>query len=160
MKYGANTFIWASPFSTAAHLGLLDHVARLGFDVIEVAFEDPALIDLDALAGRAADVGLDVLVCGAYGPGRNLVSAAPAERAATAAYVRTLIDAADQHAQANVGRPPGQRVEVNERRVFKGDLDHVEAQPGHAVEQRQVRGSAEGRGPDKCVRAKLHVFLA
>jgi len=41
MKYGANTFIWASPFSTAAHLGLLDHVARLGFDVIEVAFEDP-----------------------------------------------------------------------------------------------------------------------
>ena len=102
MKYGANTFIWASPFSTAAHLGLLDHVARLGFDVIEVAFEDPALIDLGALGGRAADVGLGVLVCGAYGPGRNLVSDDPAERAATAAYVRTLIEAEKPEAPTNL----------------------------------------------------------
>ncbi len=105
MQFGANTFIWASPFSTAAHLSLLDHVARLGFDVIEVAFEDPALIDLEALAGRAADVGLGVLVCGAYGPGRNLVSADPAERAATAAYVRTLIDAAARLGSPIVGGP-------------------------------------------------------
>ena len=105
MKFGANTFIWASPFSTAAHLPLVDHLARLGFDVIEVAFEDPALIDLDALAGRAADVGLGVLVCGAYGPGRNLVSADPAERAATAAYARTLIDAAAHLGSPVVGGP-------------------------------------------------------
>jgi D-psicose/D-tagatose/L-ribulose 3-epimerase len=105
MQFGANTFIWASPFSTAQHLALVDHVARLGFDVIEVAFEDPALIDLDALAGRAADVGLGVLVCGAYGPGRNLVSADPAERAATAAYVRTLIDAAARLGSPVVGGP-------------------------------------------------------
>jgi len=105
MKFGANTFIWASPFSTAAHLGLVDRVAGLGFDVIEVAFEDPALIDLDALAGRAADVGLGVLVCGAYGPGRNLVSADAAERAATAAYVRALIDAAALLGSPVVGGP-------------------------------------------------------
>jgi len=105
MKFGANTFIWASPFSTAAHLPLVDRVARLGFDVIEVAFEDPALIDLDALAGRAADAGLGVLVCGAYGPGRNLVSDDPAERAATAAYVRTLIAAAARLGSPVVGGP-------------------------------------------------------
>jgi D-psicose/D-tagatose/L-ribulose 3-epimerase len=105
MRFGANTFIWASPFSTAAHLSLLDRVARLGFDVIEVAFEDPTLIDLDALAGRAADVGLGVLVCGAYGPGRNLVSADPAERAATAAYVRALIDAAARLGSPVIGGP-------------------------------------------------------
>ena len=100
MKFGANTFIWASPFSTASDLWVVDKVAALGFDVIEVAFEDPALIDLDALAERAAAVGLGVLVCGAYGPGRNLVSDDPAERAATAAYVRALIDAA-----ARLGSP-------------------------------------------------------
>jgi D-psicose/D-tagatose/L-ribulose 3-epimerase len=105
MRFGANTFIWASPFDTAQHLSLLDRVARLGFDVIEVAFEDPVLIDLHALAGRAADVGLGVLVCGAYGPGRNLVSADAAERAATAAYVRTLIDAAARLGSPVVGGP-------------------------------------------------------
>jgi len=100
MKFGANTFIWASPFSTAQHLALVDKVARMGFDLIEVAFEDPALIDLDALGGRAADAGLGVIVCGAFGPGRNLVAADAAERAATAAYVRGLIDAA-----ARLGSP-------------------------------------------------------
>ena len=94
MKYGANTFIWTSPFDTATGLLLVEHVAALGFDIIEVAFEDPALIDAGLLAQHAANVGLDVVVCGAYGPGRNLVSADAAERAATAAYVRGLIDAA------------------------------------------------------------------
>ena len=94
MKFGANTFIWASPFSTATDLLLVEKVAYLGFDLIEVAFEDMALIDAELLAEHAANVGLDILVCGAYGPGRNLVSADAAERAATAAYVRGLIDAA------------------------------------------------------------------
>ena len=94
MKFGANTFIWASPFSTATDLLLVEKVAYLGFDLIEVAFEDLALIDAELLAEHAANVGLDILVCGAYGPGRNLVSADAAERAATAAYVRGLIDAA------------------------------------------------------------------
>ena len=105
MRFGANTFIWASPFDTSRDLALLDKVARLGFDLIEVAFEDPARIDLDALAGRAAGAGLGVLVCGVYGPGRNLVSADAAERAATAAYVRTLIDAAARLGSPVVGGP-------------------------------------------------------
>ena len=94
MKFGANTFIWASPFDTATGLPLVEHVAGLGFDIIEVAFEDPARIDVDLLAEHAANVGLEIVVCGAYGPGRNLVSADAAERAATAAYVRALVDAA------------------------------------------------------------------
>jgi len=105
MKFGANTFIWASPFNTASHLALVDKVAALGADLIEVAFEDPALIDLAALGERAAGVGLGVIVCGAYGPGRNLVSADAAERAATAAYVRTLIDAAAALGSPVVGGP-------------------------------------------------------
>jgi len=105
MQYGANTFIWASPFRTPEHLPLVARVAGLGFDVIEVAFEDPALIDVGALGQRAAAAGLGVLVCGAYGPGRNLVSADPAERAATAAYVRALIDVAAQLGSSVVSGP-------------------------------------------------------
>ena len=44
MKFGASTFIWASPFSNDT-LDLVDKVARLGFDLIEVCVEDPATID-------------------------------------------------------------------------------------------------------------------
>ena len=34
MKFGANTFIWESPFSTDAHLYLLDKVRQMGFDLL------------------------------------------------------------------------------------------------------------------------------
>jgi D-psicose/D-tagatose/L-ribulose 3-epimerase len=75
VKFGANTFIWASPFATATHLGLLDKAAAMGFDLLEVAVEDPALIDVPTLRRAAAEAGVGVLVCGAFGPDRNLSSA-------------------------------------------------------------------------------------
>lgn len=105
MRFGANTFIWASPFTTAEHLSLLPKLAGMGFDLIEVAYEDPAQIDTQALAAAAADAGLGVIVCGAFGPGRNLVSADPAERWAASQYIRTLIDAAATLGSPVVGGP-------------------------------------------------------
>lgn len=94
MKFGVNTFNFVSPFRTAADLPLLDQVKAMGFDLIEIAFEDPATIDTTALAGHAAGLGLGVLACGVFGPGRNLVSADAAERRAAADYIRRLIQAA------------------------------------------------------------------
>ena len=44
MQFGANTFIWRSPFSTKTDLDLIDKLKGLGFDLIEVAVEDPALV--------------------------------------------------------------------------------------------------------------------
>lgn len=98
MKFGVNTFNFVSPFRTAADLPLLDRVEGMGFDLIEIAFEDPATIDVAALASHAAGIGLGVLACGVFGPGRNLVSADAAERRATAGYIRGLIDAAARFA--------------------------------------------------------------
>lgn len=94
MKFGVNTFNFISPFRTAADLPLLDRVRGMGFDLIEIAFEDPATIDVAALADHAAGIGLGVLTCGVFGPGRNLASADANERRVTADYVRQLIDAA------------------------------------------------------------------
>ena len=45
MRFGANTFIWRSPFSTAHDLDLITNLKEMGFDLIEVAVEDPELID-------------------------------------------------------------------------------------------------------------------
>ena len=94
MKFGVNTFNFVSPFRTAADLPLLDRVKGMGFDLIEIAFEDPTTIDVAALADYAAARDLGVLACGVFGPGRNLVSADAAERRAAADYIRGLIDAA------------------------------------------------------------------
>jgi len=106
MKFGVNTFNFVSPFRTAADLPLLDRVKGMGFDLIEIAFEDPATIDVAALADHAAALDLGVLVCGAFGPGRNLASADAAERRATAGYIRGLIDAAAQLAPTLGGMIP------------------------------------------------------
>ncbi len=94
MKFGVNTFNFVSPFRTAADLPLLDRVKGMGFDLIEVAFEDPATIDAAALADYAAGAGLGALACGVFPPGRDLSSADAAARRAGADYIRGLIDAA------------------------------------------------------------------
>jgi D-psicose/D-tagatose/L-ribulose 3-epimerase len=106
VNFGVNTFNFVSPFDTATHLPLLDRVQAMGFDLIEIAFEDPATIDSGALAGRAAGLGLGVLACGVFGSGRNLVSADAAERRAAADYIRGLIDAAARFAPTLPGIPP------------------------------------------------------
>ncbi|MCC7206856.1 MAG: sugar phosphate isomerase/epimerase [Anaerolineae bacterium] len=93
MQFGANTFIWTSPFSTD-DLGLLPRIKAFGFDLIEIACEDPGLIHLPTLKAALNDAGLGVIVCGAFGPDRDLSSADPAVRERAAAYTRWLIDAA------------------------------------------------------------------
>ena len=48
MRYGASTFIWASPFSNRT-LDLFDRVKAIGFDILEICIEDPATIDVAAI---------------------------------------------------------------------------------------------------------------
>lgn len=100
MKFGANTFVWASPFSTAEHLPLLEKVKGMGFDLLEIAVEDPDLIDVGALKTALAETGLGAIVCGAFGPDRELSSADTSLRQNATAYLRWCIDAA-----ATLGSP-------------------------------------------------------
>ncbi len=94
MQFGANTFIWASPFSTENHLLLLEKVRGMGFDLIEIAVEDPDLIDVERLREGLEQNNLDAVVCGAFGLDRNLSSADNEKRRNASAYMRWCIDAA------------------------------------------------------------------
>ena len=69
----------------------MPHVRDMGFDLIEIAVEDPALIDAAALKKALGETGLGVIVCGAFGPDRNLASPDPAPRQNAAGYIRALI---------------------------------------------------------------------
>ncbi len=77
MKFGANTFIYHSPFSTDKHLYLVEKYREMGLDLFEMAVEDPALIDLDALKAALVANDMGVIVCGAFGPDRNISSFDP-----------------------------------------------------------------------------------
>ncbi len=100
MELGANTFIWRSPFSTKSDLDLVEKLNGMGFDVIEIAVEDPALIDVAAVKSALDGTGMRAVMCGVFGPDRNISSLDAAERANSEAYLKWMIDAA---AELNAG---------------------------------------------------------
>ena len=94
MRFGANTFIFSSPFSTAEHLSLVKKFKEMGLDLIEVAVEDPVLVDLVSLKQALVEHQIGVVMCGAFGPDRNLSSLEPAVRENARQYLYWMIDAA------------------------------------------------------------------
>lgn len=93
-RFGVNTFIWRSPFATASDLDLVGHAARLGAEVFEVAVEELELVDGASLREELDHHGLRSVVCGAFGPGRDVGSADSAVAERTKAYVVGLMDLA------------------------------------------------------------------
>ena len=71
MKIGVNTWVWVSPFSTDS-FGLIHKIRDYGFDVIEIAVDDPEIIDLAKFRRMLKDTGLSVTICGAFGPQRDI----------------------------------------------------------------------------------------
>lgn len=93
-RFGVNTFIWRSPFSTETDLDLVGHAAALGAEVFEVAVEELELVAGSTLRAELDRHGLSAVVCGAFGPGRDIGSAAADVAAATKAYIVGLMDLA------------------------------------------------------------------
>jgi D-psicose/D-tagatose/L-ribulose 3-epimerase len=94
MQFGANTFIWRSPFSTKTDLDLIDKVKEIGFDFIEIAVEFPDLIELSTLKYALRQKGMKAVMCGVFGPGRNLSSLETEERDNAESYLKWMIEAA------------------------------------------------------------------
>ena len=95
VRLGVNTFIWRSPFGTEHDLDLVDLAADLGAETFELAVEDPDLVEARPLAAALHRRGLHPVVCGAYGPGRDVGDPDPAVRASTLAYVARLVRLAE-----------------------------------------------------------------
>ena len=92
-QFGASTFIWVSPFSSDT-LELIDKVAAMHFDFIEICIEDPAKIDTDQIAERLQKAGIRALVCGAFGPDRDVSADDPAVRENGRRYIGQCVDIA------------------------------------------------------------------
>jgi D-psicose/D-tagatose/L-ribulose 3-epimerase len=72
----------------------------MGYELIEVCVEDPALLTAQALNAHAARTGLAVGICGAFGSDRDVSAEEAGPRQAGIDYLRTCIDLA-----AVVGSP-------------------------------------------------------
>jgi D-psicose/D-tagatose/L-ribulose 3-epimerase len=92
---GVNAWVWTSPFTTQDGpdgLGLLDKVKQMGFDSFEFGLEDPSHIDPAKLKAKAEQTGLKLVICGAFGPDRDLTSDNPADRDNSLDYITKAIE--------------------------------------------------------------------
>lgn len=140
MKIGVNTWVWVSPLTTAELEWLVPHVREIGFDWVELAIEDIALVDASHAAKLIRDNGLGVSVCAAMGPDRDLIHPDAAIRANGAAYIRDCVDTAQALGAHVVGGPLYSAV----GRVWKQSADE-RARDMDLLEV-QLRGLAEYAG--------------
>lgn len=93
MRFGINTFLFTSPFTTNS-VRLFGTFKRWGFDTVEIAIEDPAHIDPAKVRAAAEKAGLAIgSICAAMGPGRDFRGTDDEQRTAME-YCRALIDQA------------------------------------------------------------------
>ena len=94
MRFGLNTFLYTSPFTTQQAPKLFSQFARWGFACVEIAVEDPAHIDPAKVRAAADKAGIAIgAVCAAMGPGRDFRGTATAQKTAQT-YLRALVDQA------------------------------------------------------------------
>jgi D-psicose/D-tagatose/L-ribulose 3-epimerase len=104
-SFGASTFIWTSPFSDeiADHVAL--HVKELGFDILEICVEDPAILSADGVGAAAEKADVGVSVCGAFGPQRDVSHEDPDIRRSGIDYLKTCVDLAAAAGSPHVAGP-------------------------------------------------------
>ncbi|EKD88275.1 MAG: hypothetical protein ACD_34C00636G0002 [uncultured bacterium] len=105
MNFGINSFVWVSPCTTDAIKELAPKVKSMGYDFFEISVEDPSLIDIQAAKLILEKNGLQSVICGAFGPERNICSNDPNIRENAKTYIRWLIDAAYQIGASVVSGP-------------------------------------------------------
>ncbi|WP_276484166.1 sugar phosphate isomerase/epimerase family protein [Paraflavitalea pollutisoli] len=92
IQYGVSTWLWTSPFTTASIDELFPKIARMGFEVVEIAVEDPALIDVQAINRGLEQYGLKANICGAFGPSRDLTNDDPTVHQNCFDYITACLD--------------------------------------------------------------------
>jgi D-psicose/D-tagatose/L-ribulose 3-epimerase len=95
MRFGLNTFLVSSGF-TDADLHLIQEFKSYGADVAELAIVDPSAVTVPKLMTALKAAGLErPIVCGAFGPGRDL-RGSEAAQANCVRYLSELIELAQQ----------------------------------------------------------------
>ncbi len=95
MKFGVNTFLFASPFTNRS-TRLFRQFKTWGFDGVEIAVENPADIDPLFVKAQLDRHGLACTsVCACFPPSRDL-RGTKAQQQATIIYMRQLVDIADE----------------------------------------------------------------
>jgi D-psicose/D-tagatose/L-ribulose 3-epimerase len=92
MQFGASTFIWASPFSDDKIDYLVEKIKNFGFDLIELCIENPDIINPEKVRKAIVKANIDAIVCGAFGPMRDVSSKDESIQENGISYLKTCVD--------------------------------------------------------------------
>ncbi len=92
IKFGVSTWLWTSPFQTSSVDELFSKIAGMGYDVVEIALEDPEIVDGIKVKAALEHYRLTALVCGAFGPTRDLTNEDPAIHENCFKYIAACMD--------------------------------------------------------------------
>ncbi len=76
LRFGVSTWLWTSPF-TSESVSLFPKIKAMGYDVVEIPVEYPDVIDPVVVKRALAENDLQAVVCGAFGPTRDLTNEDP-----------------------------------------------------------------------------------
>ena len=91
VKYGVSTWLWTSPFTTET-VALFSKIKSMGYDAVEIPVEYPAMIDAKKVKAALQLNGLEGIVCGAFGPSRDLTHDDPAVHENCFQYIIQCLD--------------------------------------------------------------------
>lgn len=104
INFGVSTWLWTSPFNNES-IHLFPKIRKMGFDVVEIPVEDPALIDAKVIKKALADEGLSPIICGAFGPSRDLTHEDPAVHQQCLDYLQECFDICNELGASFVAGP-------------------------------------------------------
>jgi D-psicose/D-tagatose/L-ribulose 3-epimerase len=104
VTFGVSTWLWTSPFNRET-IALFPKIKSYGYDAVEIPVEDPSLIDLDLVKKALADQGLKAIICGAFGPSRDLTHDDPSFHQTCFTYLDSCLEIASELGAGFVAGP-------------------------------------------------------
>ena len=104
VSFGVSTWLWTSPFD-AKTTALFPKIKEMGYDVVEIPVEDPSLIEVKALGMALKDHGLRPVICGAFGPTRDLTHEDPSYHKTSFDYIQQCFDISSELGAGFVAGP-------------------------------------------------------
>ena len=143
---GISTWVWESPLTDSNLSGVLEKIAAMGFDAVELPLENAGDFTPGTVLESLAGTGLKPFVVGAMAPGRDLVAADPASVERTQAYLSACITMAGSIGSPTVCGPfyaqTGRtwRMSAEQRATLRGAAPKPQAGRAQAQEANVVLG--------------------
>jgi len=152
-QYGISSYVWTSPFTTNS-MDIVEKAHNIGFDIFEIGVEEPAGIDIIKVKDEAQRIGIQINICGSYGPMRDLGSDDAAIRESAIAYNKTIIDFAQVTGSEYVAGP----MYATTGKTRLATADEKARQTGYVVENLRILSDYAGERGVKLALEPLNRF--